>query len=71
LRISDDYGDNHATMRCSREPGHEGRHREVYQSRSAGEVTVEWERDGPLALGEPVSVEELFEPIPESGDERT
>jgi hypothetical protein len=61
LEIADDFGDNHATMRCQREPNHEGKHREVYQSKQAGEVTVEWERDGrvPNDLGE--YEDELFD----------
>jgi len=45
LEIGDNFGDNHATMRCQLEPGHRGNHRETYKTRSAGEVTVEWEKD--------------------------
>lgn len=59
LRISDNFGDNHATMRCQRTPGHEGKHREVFKSRASGEVVVEWERDDRIARGEPVDVEDL------------
>jgi len=62
LRIADDFGDNHATMRCSREPGHEGKHRETFKSRNSGEVVIEWERDDRLARGEPVTVEDLMRP---------
>jgi hypothetical protein len=46
LYIGDNFGDNHATMRCQREPLHHGKHREVYQSTGeggAGEVVVEWD----------------------------
>lgn len=39
LEIGDDYGDNEATMRCQREAGHEGPHREVFRN---GSATVEW-----------------------------
>lgn len=41
LYISDDYGDNEATMRCGLEPGHEGPHKEVF-SRSGQPVVVTW-----------------------------
>jgi hypothetical protein len=68
LYIGDDYGDNRATMRCQREPGHEGKHREVYKTRDSGEVTIEWERDGRLAEGEPETVEDLMKPIVEDDD---
>ena len=40
LHIADDYGDNTATMKCQLEPGHEGRHVEVWKS---GRAKVEWE----------------------------
>ncbi len=44
LEIGDDYGDNSATMRCQRESGHEGRHREEYEHDGAGKkVIVEWD----------------------------
>jgi hypothetical protein len=42
LYIGDDYGDNEATMRCQREPNHEGRHREEWMD---GKAVVEWETD--------------------------
>ncbi len=45
LYIGDNFGDNHATMRCQLFPGHEGRHREMYQTSVAGTVTVEWDKD--------------------------
>lgn len=45
LFIGDNYGDNHATMRCSLEPGHEGPHQERYNSQGSGKVLVEWEQD--------------------------
>jgi hypothetical protein len=60
LEIGDDFGDNHATMRCQREPGHEGRHREVYKSSRSGEVIVGLVRFEPdVAL----PLEDLFEPV--------
>ncbi len=45
LEIGDDYGDNHATMRCGREPKHDGKHREAFESRHGGAVVIEWEHD--------------------------
>jgi len=42
LFIGDNYGDNHATMRCQLEPGHEGDHEEKY-GRPPQKVTVRWE----------------------------
>lgn len=60
LRIADDYGDNHATMRCTLAPGHEGKHREVYKSLRGGEVTIEWTRDARIPPDEPVTVEDLM-----------
>jgi hypothetical protein len=69
LTIGDDFGDNVATMRCQLAPGHEGKHREVYKSRVAGQVTIEWERDDKLAHGEPVNVEDLLRPIIDDDDE--
>lgn len=44
LYIGDNYGDNHATMRCQRAPGHPGLHREEYSSGDQ-EVAVEWKND--------------------------
>lgn len=63
LCIGDNFGDNHATMRCQKAPGHEGKHREVYKDRTCGEVVIEWEHDDKLARGEPVDVEDLMKPI--------
>lgn len=45
LYIGDNFGDNQATMRCQRQPRHDGKHREVYQNSVAGEVVVEWDTD--------------------------
>jgi hypothetical protein len=46
LYIGDNFGDNHATMRCQLAPGHLGPHVETYQD---GDVRVEWKRDeGPI-----------------------
>lgn len=42
LHIADDYGDNIATMKCHLEPGHEGRHTEIWKG---GLAKVEWEGD--------------------------
>jgi hypothetical protein len=44
LHISDDHGDNYATMRCGLPHGHDGPHREVFH-RSGTDVTVEWHVD--------------------------
>jgi hypothetical protein len=66
LCIADNFGDNHATMRCQREPAHEGKHREVFKSKVSGEVVVEWEHDDKLAHGEFVDVKDL-EPEDEIG----
>lgn len=44
LWIADDYGDNHATMRCQREPLHEGLHQETFK-RGEHPVTITWELD--------------------------
>lgn len=41
LYIGDDYGDNHATMRCQLKPGHEGPHQEVYKSHGE-DVIITW-----------------------------
>jgi len=40
--ISDDYGDNHATIRCQLAPNHTGMHREVSRE---GKLIIEWEED--------------------------
>ena len=45
LYIADDYGDNHATMRCSLEEGHDGPHREEFSRGGDEPVTVEWHVD--------------------------
>jgi len=44
LYISDDYGDNHATMRCQLPEGHDGKHQEKFE-RDGSEVVVTWEKD--------------------------
>jgi hypothetical protein len=41
LYIGDDYGDNHATMRCSLTPGHEGPHKEEF-NRGGKPVVITW-----------------------------
>ena len=43
LEIGDDYGDNTATIRCSQEPGHEGRHRETFMHDEGKQAIVEWD----------------------------
>lgn len=48
LHIGDDYGDNHATMHCELEAGHDGKHRETFfTDATAGprNAVVEWEGD--------------------------
>lgn len=46
LYIGDNYGDNHATMRCRLRPDHKGEpHKETYDGGTAGQVTVTWEND--------------------------
>jgi len=62
LKISDDYGDNSATMLCRLDPGHEGPHREEFQ-RGGKPVVVTWfcddsEDEIPIQPGDPLDVEE-------------
>lgn len=45
LYIGDNFGDNHATMRCELLPGHGGLHKESYTVPMGGEVVVTWEKD--------------------------
>ena len=45
LYIGDTYGDTHATMRCQLESGHEGPHKEHYNSNASGEVEITWAKD--------------------------
>lgn len=44
LYIGDDYGDNHATIRCSLEKGHKGLHQEKFK-RGDDEITITWRED--------------------------
>lgn len=44
LYIGDNFGDNHATMRCQLTPGHKGPHREEFE-REEGPVVVTWHGD--------------------------
>jgi hypothetical protein len=44
LHIADDYGDNHATMKCQLEPGHAGPHREDYTHTELDNISHEPER---------------------------
>ena len=60
MSIGDDHGDNEATMRCDLPMGHEGPHRETYESHSHGKVTVSFERGFT-----PVRVERVKHMIPE------
>jgi len=39
LHIGDNYGDNHATMRCQLEAGHQGDHQETWRG---GTAVVRW-----------------------------
>ncbi len=51
LYIGDDYGDNHATMRCQLPPGHASEHEEKFGSEPQS-VVVRWtvdEREKPNA----------------------
>jgi hypothetical protein len=41
LYIGDDYGDNHATMKCQLECDHDGPHQETFQ-RDGKPVVVTW-----------------------------
>ena len=48
LYIADNYGDNHATMRCQLELGHPETHRENYTVSGVdgvSQVIVNWEKD--------------------------
>lgn len=45
LYIADDFGDNHATMRCQLEEGHKGIHQEEYTSDRSGVVIVQWDNN--------------------------
>lgn len=42
LYIGDNFGDNHATMRCQLPPGHAGPHKEVFRY---GKARIEWDTD--------------------------
>jgi len=44
LYISDDYGDNNATIRCQLPEGHDGPHKEEFE-RGGKPVTIQWEVD--------------------------
>ncbi len=44
LYIADNFGDNHATMRCQLETGHEGPHEEVF-GRNGSPVLIRWHVD--------------------------
>lgn len=41
LYIADNFGDNHATIRCQLRPGHNGPHKEEFE-RGGRPVTVTW-----------------------------
>jgi len=43
LYIADDFGDNHATMRCQLPEGHDGLHKEEFNHDSP--VVITWQRD--------------------------
>ena len=59
MSIGDDHGDNEATMRCQLPMGHEGQHRETYESCSHGKVTITFEKGFA-----PVKTERLQHMIP-------
>jgi hypothetical protein len=43
LHIADNFGDNHATMRCQLPPGHEGEHTEEWTAMPEGNTRrVAW-----------------------------
>ena len=72
LHIADDYGDNHATMRCHLPNGHKGPHREIYDQCSGDEVIVTWninERDRDLGEDESDDYILLREDFPHFTDE--
>jgi len=48
LHIADDHGDNHATMKCQLEEGHDGPHCERFNRRDTP-VVVTWECDERIA----------------------
>ena len=43
--IADNYGDNHATMRCQLPKGHEGLHQEAFTKHDAGQCILTWTHD--------------------------
>jgi hypothetical protein len=46
LHIADNFGDNHATMRCQLPPGHEGEHKEEWTAMPEGNTRcVTWTGD--------------------------
>ena len=46
LYIADNFGDNHATMRCQLPKGHPAHHQEGYKRERDGQaVVVQWQRD--------------------------
>lgn len=51
LYLADNFGDNHATIRCQREPGHAGRHREEFDRENPegyimkSHIRIEWDID--------------------------
>lgn len=74
LHLYDDYGDNHATIRCQHhEKGHCGPH--VYRAQNDGEVVITWERDDSESNSEPevgdldtAEETEMFERLNEQDD---
>lgn len=42
LYVGDNCGDNHATMRCQLENGHEGNHRDTFRD---GKAWTEWQEN--------------------------
>jgi hypothetical protein len=46
LHIADDFGDNHATMKCQLEKGHDGLHKEEFNHLAGiNPVVVTWKID--------------------------
>ncbi len=45
LYIGDNFGDNHATIRCGLQKGHPGIHNEKFKRGSGNEVFISWTHD--------------------------
>ena len=48
LHMADDFGDNHATIKCQLEAEHDGQHQKQYQRKDLSElgvITILWSGD--------------------------